>query len=126
MKKLFIIYFFALIPSFVICQQRKVLLEEFTGAYCSNCPMGNYYSDSMLAKHPDLIVVALHAYQPADAMHFPMLDSLYATYSAGAPLAAIDRIYWGTGVAQFYNTWDSKIQQRLAVTPSVNVSVSSS
>ncbi|MEW6467948.1 MAG: T9SS type A sorting domain-containing protein [Bacteroidota bacterium] len=121
-----------LIPILIVCafvqvkgQNRKVLLEEFTGAYCGQCPMGSYYVDSMLDKHPDLIAVSLHAYSVPDAMDFAQIDTLYNNYSAGAPLACVDRIYWGSWpyVAITQSGWDARIQTRLAVAAQLNVSI---
>lgn len=112
---------------FMNSQNRKVLLEEFTGAYCGQCPMGSYFVDSMLTQHPNLIAVALHAYQSYDAMHFTDLDPLYTSYSGGAPLANIDRIYYGGTwpyVALYQNTWDTTIQSRLTTPADLNISIS--
>ena len=58
--KYFFLVVLILLTSLVQAQTKKVLLEEFTGARCGNCPMGSYYIDSMLAKYPDLITVSLH------------------------------------------------------------------
>lgn len=111
-------------PSFA--QTHRVLLEEFTGANCGNCPMGHYYVDSMLHKHPNLIVVSVHSYTVKDSMAFATIDTLGEMYSAGAPLAAIDRLCPGTtsnttGIV--YSQWDANIQQRLQTPVSVSVSI---
>ena len=109
-----------------LSQSRKVLLEEFTGAHCGQCPMGSYYVDSMCGKYPDLIAVAIHGYQPPDGMHVPDTDSLFTSYSAGAPLAAIDRIYWGgswTYVAQMQGAWDTCIQKRFLMPPDITLGI---
>ncbi len=109
--------------------QKKVLLEEFSGAKCGNCPMGSYYVDSMSAKYPNLIPVSLHSYQPVDAMNFNTIDTISFAYALGAPLGAIDRINPGgasTNVGRYYNQWDAKIQNRLAVASSVSLSISPS
>ncbi len=126
MKKnsLALILFFSFVISHA--QTKKVLLEEFTGANCGNCPLGSYYADSMLALYPNLISVSLHAYQVTDAMDFPEIDTLDNTYSQGAPLAAIDRICGGsssTQTAVFVNTWNGNIQQRLSVPAALTVSI---
>ncbi len=110
----------------VQAQTRYVLLEEFTGAHCGQCPMGSYFADSMSTQYPNLIVVALHAYSSPDSMFFPTIDTPYTTYAGGAPLAAIDRINPGgisTNVGQYQTNWASNIQARLAVTPSLDISV---
>ena len=120
---LFIPFLFSVL---IVNAQRHVLLEEFTGAYCGNCPMGSYYIDSMQAVYPTLIPISLHSYGVYDAMNFPQIDTLDAAYSAGAPLAGIDRICHGPtsdNTAQYITFWDNNIQQRLAVAPQLDVNV---
>src|SRR4030095_9230609 len=72
---------------------------------------------------------SLHSYPVPDAMFFSQLDTLAEEYSAGAPLGAIDRIFYDGSwqyVAQFYNSWDALIQERLLVPASVDISLTSS
>ena len=110
-------------------QTKKVLLEEYTGAHCSQCPLGTYYVDSMLGLHPNLVAVALHAYSNPDAMIFAEIDTLYDTYSQGAPLGAVDRVCSGsssTQTALFVSTWNTNIQQRLAVAAVLTISITPS
>lgn len=109
-------------------QPKAILLEEFTGAHCGNCPMGSYMVDSMLDKYPSLIAVSLHSYTSPDAMFFPQVDTIGTAYAAGAPLGGIDRIYNTTFgyVAIYHNAWDAAIQARLALQPQLNVSLASS
>jgi hypothetical protein len=119
---------FALLISFSGTAQRKVLLEEHTGAKCSQCPMGAHFFDSMLQKHPNVIGVSLHSYGSKDAMHIASFDTMAYPYASGAaPLGSIDRVYWGTGsyVAIYQNQWDAKIQQRLALPNVMNISFGS-
>ena len=108
-------------------QTKKVLLEEFSGAHCGNCPMGSYTLDSLLGIYPDLIGVTLHSYQVPDAMFFPQIDTIGTAYAPGAPLGAIDRIYnasWGY-VGEISTNWGTRIQTRLLVPPQLSVSVNS-
>src|SRR5829696_7658597 len=126
-KKLLLVFLFC--SSVLFGQTKKVLLEEYTGAHCSQCPVGTYYVDSMLALYPDLITVALHAYPISDAMDFAEIDTLFDTYSQGAPLGAIDRVCSGsssTQTAAFVFTWNSNIQQRLSVPAALTVNIISS
>lgn len=109
-------------------QTKKVLLEEFTGVECGNCPMGSFTLDSLLEVYPDLIGVSMHSYSSSDSMFFPQIDTIGIQYSPGAPLGATDRIYdtvWGY-VAQTYQNWNACIQTRLAVPPQLTVSVNAS
>lgn len=130
MKKIllaiFLLFFFSVV---VNAQAKKVLLEEFTGAHCSQCPLGVYYTDSMLTLHPDLIAVALHSYPISDAMDFAEIDTLFDTYSQGAPLGAIDRICSGSSsnlTAVFVNQWNGNISQRLSMPADLTLSITPS
>src|ERR1051325_1041569 len=119
---------FILILLFVVCgevgaQVKSILFEEFTGAYCGNCPMGSYMLDSMISKYPEVIGVSLHAYSIQDAMFFPQIDTIGTAYAPGAPLGAIDRIYNSTfgSVAFYHVAWDASIQNRLLQSPQLSV-----
>lgn len=42
--------------------ERVILIEEFTGASCTNCPAGNSELASILDKHPDnVVIVGVHS-----------------------------------------------------------------
>jgi hypothetical protein len=46
----------------VTSQQRQVLIEEFTGVRCVQCPAGAAEIETLLALHGDqLVAVAIHA-----------------------------------------------------------------
>jgi hypothetical protein len=94
MKKHFFIIACILMVWMANAQTKRVLLEEFTGTACGNCPMGVYYIDSLQVKYPGLIAVSLHSFAPYDAMNFPEIDSLFTSYAGGVPCGAIDRILW--------------------------------
>jgi hypothetical protein len=130
MKKILVIILTLVFVSFVLkAQTKKVLLEEFTGAHCGQCPMGSYILDSLLEVYPGLIGVSLHSYVPSDAMYFLHIDTIAAEYAAGAPLGAIDRINFPDGfgyVAKLQTTWNGHVQTRLAVTPTLTVSINPS
>lgn len=127
MKKSLLLVFIILFSSAIFyAQTKKVLLEEYTGAYCGQCPLGVHYTDSMLTLHPNLVAVALHAYSIWDAMDFAEIDTLNTAYSQGAPLGAIDRICSAASsnlTAVFVNQWNTKIQQRLAVPAALTVDI---
>lgn len=125
MKKCLLFLFPAVCLFLNVTAQRKVLLEDFTGAECANCPIGTHYVDSMTAKYPNLIAVSLHSYSLPDSMFFPVIDTIGSTYAGGAPLGAIDRLYHGSSVAVYVTQWDSYIQQRLAAAPKLNITLSS-
>lgn len=127
MRKIKLLFLFIpFIISKVEAQTKKVVLEDFSGAHCSQCPMGSYYVDSMLAKYPELIAVSLHSYTSYDSMHFAQIDTIYNAYSMGAPMGAVDRINAGTvsnDVAVYITQWDAAIQSQLLVTPEVSLTI---
>ncbi len=126
MVRRLIFVFFIFWSGQVSAQTKKVLLEEFTGTYCGQCPLGTHYVDSMLALYPNLVSVALHSYSLYDAMNFLQIDTINTTYTQGAPLAAIDRICPGSSsdqTAVFVNQWNTEIQQRLSVPALLTLSV---
>lgn len=47
---------------------RKVLVEEFTGQFCPNCPLGHKAIESILAQYGQhAVIVSIHAGEMADA-----------------------------------------------------------
>jgi type IX secretion system substrate protein/outer membrane protein Omp28 len=115
MRKILLVMLIALTVTRGNAQTKSILLEEFSGAHCGQCPMGNYMLDSMINKYPSVIGVSLHAYSSPDAMFFAQVDTIGTAYAPGAPLGAIDRIYNSTFgyVAIYHNAWDAAIQNRL-------------
>lgn len=83
MKRLF--FSIAILSLFVSCEeipplvtsgkgQRNVLVEEFTGVRCVNCPAGSaIIEDLLLANSPNLIAVSIHA----GDFSIPYSESLY-------------------------------------------------
>ncbi len=54
---------------------KRVYAEEGTGTWCSWCPRGTVYMDSMKTKYPNTFIgVAVHA----GAVNEPMMDTMYA------------------------------------------------
>lgn len=129
MKTLYLLLSLIFLSFNLYAQDKKVLLEEYCGAHCGQCPLGSYYTDSMETLFPGLISVALHAYSPPDAMAFPQIDTLYRTFSSGAPLGSIDRINTGTvsnNTSIIWTQWQTRIQQQLSVSPQLTIDLQSS
>jgi hypothetical protein len=125
-KNLYLLLILLVVSWMTNAQTKRVLLEEYTGTACGNCPMGGYMMDSMLAKYPGLIAVSLHAFPPHDAMNFSQIDTIYPFYSGGVPCGAIDRILWPGSkpvVARQLDSWDTIIRNRLLATPKLTVSL---
>lgn len=82
--------------------EKKVLIEEFTGQACSNCPDGYAAIAEALSSYPDAYVMVAHhaGYQP-DA--FSMQESaeytfFYGSTSTYAPAAMADRAAYRDGL----------------------------
>lgn len=99
---------------------KRVLIEEFTGAWCGYCPDGHVVLDSIIAQHGDRIVpVMIHQ---GDAMQFN--DGIRSVFPPpGYPSAMIDRVLFDgqTREAHYRNLWVANTQQQINTTSPVHV-----
>lgn len=117
---------------------RVVLIEEFTGVRCPNCPAGAEEIESLLALYPDnLVSVTIHAGSFAFAFDasnydFKVQDGIDITnYLGGEPLfypsAVIDRKAFGTGAYYLGKAeWAGRIQSELAEEPEIAIQLEAS
>ena len=119
-------------------QNKKVVLEEFTGIHCVFCPQGHAIAESIKAAHPDdVFLVNIHvggyavpnAGQPDFRTPF---GSAIANQSnlAGYPAGTVNRHFFpgstqNGGSAQNRSTWASTANQTLTQASYVNVGVES-
>lgn len=121
-------------PEIVPCQtDRVVLVEEFTGLYCANCPAAHQKIKDLQAEYPNQIIpVAIHAgytarpYQSWDyrtvggnAIHDWVIPQ-------GNPSANINRKYienTGAYTAQSPNTWAGYIAEEICKSPDVSINL---
>lgn len=114
-------------------QTKKVLLEDFTGVRCKNCPLGAAQAASLLALYPDrLVVIGQHSQflaQPYDGdpdlrtEEAQDLETMLAPV-LGKPSGAIDRrIFPGESVILHasVNKWANLTAQALTATTPVNL-----
>ena len=59
MKKLLLVIC-AMLSLNIVTAQKNVLLEEATGTWCSYCPTGIYYIDSLMHTYDNVIAIAIH------------------------------------------------------------------
>src|SRR6266446_4255531 len=104
-------------------QQKNVLMEDFTGTNCTNCPQGRNIIDNLVAMHPGRIeVVEVHE----GPFSHPLFSSDPAlstqdgldleSYLLGAPYwpsGAIDRRLYPTGLLIDRNLWATYVPQEL-------------
>ncbi|HJW30301.1 MAG TPA: Omp28-related outer membrane protein [Saprospiraceae bacterium] len=112
---------------------RVVLLEEFTGKGCTNCPKGSREIENLLTQFPDnLVTVSIHAGFFADPQFFPIgqydLRTVqgqelydYLGPNQGYPAGVVDRTRVGNKLQIDLNQWASAINRDLQVDPAVEL-----
>ena len=116
---------------------KKVLIEDFTGHQCGNCPRAHEKLDEFKELYgDDLIVISIHA--GGFASVFPALgyeadyttdmgDELEAYYEAdleGLPIGMVNRREWPDGnVLQKFGSWGSQIGAILGESPSMGLEI---
>jgi hypothetical protein len=114
---------------------RVMLLEEFTGKGCTNCPKGSREIENLLTQFPDnLIAVSIHAGFFANPDNFPIGqydlrteegEILYSYIGApvGYPSGSINRTVFGGELQLSLNQWASAINQEIQGEPEVEITV---
>ncbi len=93
MKKYFILALLFIVAVDSFSAKKKLLLEEFTGAWCGWCPNGTYYQDSLTKAYPNDVIGIRH--HTGDAMASPETQSLYNNMGpGGVPSSGFDRLYF--------------------------------
>lgn len=79
----------------VFIPKRKVVLEDYTGAWCGYCPAVALAIDTARTKTPHVSVVAIHesSFSFADPMEFPQIKEMKAYFKIGGlPQARLNRL----------------------------------
>lgn len=124
-------------------QARNVLIEEFTGASCTNCPAGHDVVKNLIAANPNRIVaLAYHTldgggiFQPIDKKGVKSLfdfrteeatqigKNIYEGLQS-IPTAGIDRAKVGTSLLISRPQWANETNKRLLVAPMANMYLTS-
>lgn len=120
---------------------KKVLLEDFTGHACGNCPRAHEKGEELydLYGH-DLVIVALHSgffADPSGTIHGPnytadynsdisnAVDDHYSADNAGFPKGLIDRREYNGNALTNYPDWGAHVSTRLAEEPVMGIRVTS-
>lgn len=115
-------------------QQRVVLIEDFTGVRCINCPDGHEQAANIEAANPGrVIAVSLHsdflgvAYTGQPELRIPEAQSLENLLgpAPAKPVAAIDRVLFNgeTSILQFLQQWSGRTNERLTQNVPVNIEI---
>lgn len=115
---------------------RIVLIEEFTGKGCTNCPKGSRELENLLSFYKDqLVVVSIHANYFADPTAFPHLgpndfrtdegeelfDYLGPVF--GYPSAVVNRVKFNNSYPHGINVWSGLVAQEVEVEPLVEFTI---
>lgn len=120
-------------------QARMVMMEEFTGVTCPNCPRGHLEIASIQAQHPDRILavslyydglgqtrpvegVTRQNFRTADATS--LADGIFGGVSA-LPSASIDRVPVGGITLPSFVGWAGAVETRIGIPAPANVQVTS-
>lgn len=116
-------------------QNKKIVLEEFTGTGCPNCPGGHTTAAGILtANTGNVFVVAYHPNNSSYTTGDPMASAFPAAFYTSPfispsnrymPSAMINRRVWSTERIQGTTSWASDIDVIKAETSPLNVGVSS-
>lgn len=115
---------------------RVILLEEFTGKGCTNCPKGSREIENLLTLFPDnLVAVSIHAGFFANPQFFPIGQYDLRTEEGedlfdflgpnlGYPAGVINRIPVNGEMQLSANAWSSAIAAQLQTPPAIELTVS--
>lgn len=114
---------------------RVILLEEFTGKGCTNCPKGSREIENLLALYGDnLVVVSIHAGFFADPDFFPLgqydlrteegealFDYLGPNF--GYPAGIVNRKEFNGFLQHGHTSWAAFIAEEIALAPQVEFTI---
>ena len=125
-------------PEEVTETTRQVLIEEFTGIRCVNCPAGSQAIEDLIDIYGDrLVVISIHSGffanpYPESQIDFRMPESEailnFIGPPVGYPTASIDRkIFPGEQDLQLEgrNKWAGFVAQQLETTPKISMEINS-
>lgn len=116
-------------------QERQVLIEEFTGVRCVNCPAGSAAIEDLLATHgAQLVAVSIHAGEfspPYQESNYDFRTSEgdqiinYVGVPFGFPTAVVNRKEFegNFGLQLGAGEWAGKIGDELTIPPTVKIDV---
>jgi hypothetical protein len=109
-----------------VTSEKRVLVEEFTGAWCGWCPDGAVQMEKLLQAYPLAVPVALHA-GGTDAMITPESVALATEFRPSFPMAMIDRMHFdgedGVPIDRTRDAWITRAGEQFAAYTPLSVSV---
>ena len=108
MKKLLLVIC-AMLSLNIAMAQKNVLVEEATGTWCTFCPSGIYYLDSLQNAYDNVIAIAIHANWPSQKDPMAYQEYFEKTKLSEAPSANIGRSYTNKGTDE----WFASVQEEM-------------
>jgi hypothetical protein len=113
---------------------QKVLLEDFTGFHCTNCPDAHRKAAQLKALYGErLLVLGLHVgifaqpniWGPLYTYDFrnQIASDVYAAFANNAPLpiGMVNRLDYQGSTALYHGSWSGAVAAALAVTPKAGI-----
>ena len=120
----------------VVAKVRKVLLEDYTGHTCGNCPKAAVKLHDIQVANPDKVVgIAIHAgsfaqiSSPKYTTDFQSTegtawDAFFGISSAGNPNGMVNRIDKPTGQhIKYHDNWAAAVSLALAIAPDAHLHI---
>ncbi|MDE3255785.1 MAG: Omp28-related outer membrane protein [Bacteroidota bacterium] len=118
-------------------QLKNVLIEEFTGVKCPNCPDGHDIVATIQNANPNrVIAIGYYPFNQAQTQplagltkqDFRITDATdLSTFLGGVqflPIAAVDRKMFGGAILNARTLWSNNVQTQLAVATPINMQLS--
>jgi hypothetical protein len=115
-------------------EEKNVVMEEFTGVQCVNCPAGHQIIKTLQSTFGErLVVVSYHTDFLGEPFAFTTEDLRtdaakqvqdYLVFDGYKPAAAIDRFPFNpsqTSLLYSRNTWNTRVQQEMGKTSPLNI-----
>lgn len=95
-------------------QQKRILLEKYTSAFCGSCPNGHLIAEELAAAYPELVLAFHHS--SVDGMANPYSTEWRNNFGVlGTPMGMVDRSGPAANqIAVHPLQWEDRILERLA------------
>ena len=111
MKKLLLVIC-AMLSLNIAMAQKNVLIEEATGTWCTYCPSGIYYLDSLQNAYDNVIAIAIHASWPTQPDPMAYQEYFEKTKLSQAPSANIGRRYLDKNTTEWFDAVQEEVKQQ--------------
>lgn len=113
---------------------KKILVEDYTGHTCGNCPRAAEQMHNLIETYCDYIVpISIHVGYfavPQEAAGFPedfrtaegtVLDNYFGNSNAGLPNGMVNRTKFDGNTILPHSSWAAAIEEQLLQTPQANI-----